>query len=121
LTLQKKNLGALGEKIAAKLLRENKYKILAKNFHTRFGELDIVALDGDTLVFVEVKTRTNAKFGLPEEAISFWKLKAMEKAGQIFRIKHGDLPQAERLDVVAIEIDDQGGMKRRELIKNASK
>lgn len=118
MTQQKKNLGALGEKIAANFLRENKYKILAKNFHTRFGELDIVALDHDTLVFVEVKTRTSAKFGLPEEAISFWKLKTMEKVGQLFRLKHEGLPQSERLDVVAIEIDSQGIVMRKELLKN---
>ncbi len=120
MSLKKKNLGALGEKIATELLKKNKYKILARNFHTRFGELDIVAVDGETLVFVEVKTRTSGQFGLPEEAISSWKLRSIEKAGQIFRVKNAKLPEWERIDVVAVEIDESGVVERKELIKNAS-
>jgi putative endonuclease len=116
----KKDLGKKGEVVAAKLLQREGYKILARNFNSRFGEIDIVAQEGDTLVFVEVKTRWSQQFGAPEEAITPRKLKSIEKAGQMFRIKHPSLPEAERIDVVAIEIDEDGKVIRKELIKNAS-
>src|SRR3989344_7567490 len=102
--MEKRQVGTLGEKIALSLLRSRGYKILEKNFHTRFGEIDIVAQDGDTLVFVEVKTRHSRVFGLPEESVGRRKLRHLEKAGQIFRLNRAGLPEAERIDVVSIEL-----------------
>src|SRR3989344_4703936 len=103
--MEKRQVGALGEKIALSLLRSKGYKILKKNFHTRFGEIDIVAQDGDTLVFVEVKTRHGRAFGLPEEAVGKKKIRHLEKASQLFRISHPNLPSGERIDVVSVELD----------------
>jgi len=116
----KKDLGARGEKLAASLLRQKGYKILERNFRCRLGEIDIVAQDGDTLVFVEVKTRWSEKFGPPEEAVTARKLRSIEKTGQYFRLLHPGLPEAERIDVVAIELDGAGKVTREELIKNAT-
>lgn len=65
-----KNLGASGEKKAAKYLKKLKYKILEKNYFTPFGEADIVARDGEDIVFIEVKTRTSELFGEPSEAVN---------------------------------------------------
>ena len=118
--MEKRQVGALGEKIALSLLRSKGYKILKKNFHTRFGEIDIVAQDGDTLVFVEVKTRHGRAFGLPEEAVGKRKIRHLEKAGQIFRLNRAGLPEAERIDVVSIELAQNDQVIRKELIKNAS-
>jgi putative endonuclease len=115
----KKVLGRLGEKIASSLLRKEGYEILARNFQSRLGEIDIVAIDNDTLVFVEVKARVGRAFGLPEEAVRPSKLKAIEKVGDYFRLFHSSLPEAERIDVVAIELDKTGKVIRQELIKNA--
>lgn len=64
-----KNLGDFGEKAAAEYLENTGYVILKCNYRTPFGEIDIIAKDGDVLVFVEVKTRSSVKYGLPSEAI----------------------------------------------------
>ncbi len=67
--LYKKLLGYLGEKKAQKYLKKQGYKVLATNYVTPFGEADIIALKGEELVFVEVKTRSNERFGRPCEAV----------------------------------------------------
>ena len=64
-----KKLGAQGEKKAVKFLKRNKYKIIAKNFVSPYGEIDIIARKGDVLAFIEVKTRLSDIFGLPNEAV----------------------------------------------------
>ncbi|HEX7456071.1 MAG TPA: YraN family protein [Candidatus Nanoarchaeia archaeon] len=116
----KKELGLLGEKLAAALLRKEDYKILEKNFQSRFGEIDIVAQEDDTLVFVEVKTRWSKEYGKPEEAIRPRKLKSIAKVGAYYKLLHPGSPEAERIDVVAIELGSDGKVTRKELIKNAS-
>jgi len=117
---EKKDLGDFGERLAFGLLRKEGYKILENNFRSRLGEIDIVAVDGDTLVFVEVKTRWSEEFGPPEEAVTSRKLRSIAKAGAYFRLLHQNLPEAERIDVVAIEIGKDGKVFRKELIKNAT-
>ena len=114
------SVGKLGEKIAAEFLKKEGYKILEKNFQTRFGEIDLVAEDGDTLVFVEVKTRHTDKFGKPEESVTPVKIRKIIKAGQFFRNIGRNLPDLERIDVVAIELESNGKIKRLELIKNVT-
>ena len=82
--------GALGEKLACRFLRRRGYKILYRNFRgRRGGEIDIVCRDGDTLVFVEVKTRTGEEFGRPFETI---------RAEQRERITRGGLAWLRLLD-----------------------
>jgi putative endonuclease len=120
MSLDRKNLGKLGESVAASLIKSQGYKILERNFQTRFGEVDIVALDGDTLVFVEVKTRWSKDFGLPEEAVTPRKLKYIERVAALFRAKNQQLPPGERIDVVAIEVGSDKKIIRKELIRNAS-
>ncbi|WP_053957449.1 YraN family protein [Inediibacterium massiliense] len=65
-----KELGRLGENIAAKHLKKSKYKIITMNYRCHFGEIDIIAYKNDTYVFVEVKTRKNLSYGRPIEAIN---------------------------------------------------
>jgi len=67
-------LGQMGEDKAANFLRRRGYTIVSQNFRTRFGEIDIIARDGNALVFVEVKTRSNTEYGTPAEAITKAKL-----------------------------------------------
>lgn len=116
--MDKKQLGKLGEDLACNYLKKQGYKILERNFLIRGGELDIVAQDKDVLVAVEVKTRFSNQYGTPEEAITFWKLKAVVKTLQIYKASHQKLPEALRIDLVAIEMDGNGVTKRIELIKN---
>ena len=108
--------GQAGERQALDLLKEKGYKILETNFRTRFGEIDIVAQDQDTLVFCEVKTRSSNQFGLPEEAVGYRKLQRLLKTAAIYRACRKNLPESERVDVVAIETSSG----RAELIKNVT-
>ena len=106
--LQKKptnNLGRIAEDFAASLLQEKSYKILERNFRSRFGEIDVVAEKDGVLVFVEVKARWSRKFGTPEEAVTPWKLKKIQKTGEYYSILHPTLSKKLRIVVVALEID----------------
>lgn len=102
----KKNLGSLGERVASLILSRNNYKILVRNYRNRFGEIDIIALDGDTLVFVEVKLRSNFRFGLPEEAVSKTKINKIKKVGLEFWKKNCPNVKKTRIDIVSIVLSD---------------
>jgi putative endonuclease len=99
--------GKLAEDYAVKLLSGLGYKIIDRNFHSKFGEIDIVALKDDYLAFIEVKARWSTKFGLPEEAVTRSKLWKIGRTGEYYSILHPDLPKKLRIEVVALEITDQ--------------
>ncbi len=99
-------IGRKGEEIATKYLKKRGYEILERNFKSkRWGEIDIVAIKDDVLVFVEVKARVGSKYGEPQEAVTPFKLRALKRTGQYYRIEHPNLPEALRIDVVAITLD----------------
>lgn len=108
--------GELGESYAESLLKKSGYKILEKNFRSKFGEIDIVAIHQGTLVFVEVKTRTSWRYGKPEEAVTLKKLAKIERVGEFFALTHPNLPQKLRVDVVAIEVE-KGKVTSAKIIK----
>jgi len=114
--MTKLQTGQDGEKQAAEFLKRQGYKILDLNFRTKYGEIDIVARDGDVLVFVEVKTRSSQQFGLPEEAVGYHKLQHLQKAAAYYRAVRTGLPEGERVDVIAIETNTG----RVEQIKNVT-
>lgn len=95
-------LGIRGEKFAEKLLKEKGYKILARNFKTKLGEIDIVTSYKGTLIFVEVKTRTGTKFGLPEEAVDKRRILRIVKAGEVFMKKYSLHGTKIRVQVVSL-------------------
>ena len=111
--------GKLGEQAAAKLLAKNGYKILDRNFRSKLGEIDIVAQEGNILVFVEVKTRWSPKFGTPEEAVTPWKIKSIIRTGNYYKLLHPATPDLMRIDVVAVEVSVNRVTSAR-LIKNAT-
>lgn len=115
--MSKRSSGQLGEDLATNFLQEKGYKILCRNFHSRLGEIDIIAQEQNVLVFVEVKTRWNKSFGLPEEAISHRKITSIIKTGQYFKLLHPNLPDSLRIDAVVIEMKE-GKVERMELIMN---
>jgi uncharacterized protein (TIGR00252 family) len=86
---QPKPLGYLGERAAEKYLKRQGYKIVARGLLLRGGELDLVAVDGRTIVFVEVKTRRSAQFGLPAEAVSIRKQVYLTRAALFYLKRHG--------------------------------
>jgi putative endonuclease len=97
-----KPLGFRGERVAEKFLKRLGYKIVARGLRSRGGELDLVAVDGRTIVFVEVKTRTSDRYGAPEEAVDLHKQKRMTRAALMFLKRHGLLEYSCRFDVVAV-------------------
>jgi putative endonuclease len=98
----KKLLGDRGERTAARYLRRQGFKILARQYSNRFGEVDLIALDGDWVVFVEVKTRQNAAAGLPVEAVTPEKQSRLTRAALAFLKARGLLEARARFDVVAV-------------------
>ncbi len=95
-------LGKSGEELAAGLLKKNGYRILARNYKTRLGEIDIVASDKDTLCFVEVKTRRSDKHGLPQEAVTGFKQRQISKAALIYLKENNLWDKKARFDVVSV-------------------
>ncbi len=112
--------GNRGEEIAAKYLADRGYKIIGRNFRIRGGEIDIIALDGDVLAFIEVKTRTSNQFGTGLEAIGFYKLKALIRSAQIYKATHSNLPESMRIDAVVVMLDRFNEIDSIELVKNIS-
>ena len=118
--MNKTKFGKYGEDLAFEFLKKNGYKIIERNFRIRGGEIDIIALDSDCTVYVEVKTRTSRRFGLPEEAVTPWKLRFLARAAKFYRNnrQYLKLPLLERIDVVAVDLIDQQSPNLK-LIKNA--
>lgn len=103
-TLQQK-LGLWGENLATKWLGEKGYKIIARHFTCREGEIDIIAKDKDQIVFIEVKTRTNQKFGLGEDAFNRSKQEKFVKTLWHW-LEENNLQNADfRIDILTLRID----------------
>lgn len=112
--------GNRGEDAAVSFLIRRGVQIVERNFRIRGGEIDIIGLDGDTLVFYEVKTRSSTQFGTPLEAISYWKLKALVRAAQVYSMTHPRLRRAQRIDAIGVMIARDGEVLSIELVKNVS-
>lgn len=97
-----KKLGFKGESIAEELLKAKGYSIIKRNFRFGKGEIDIIAKDGNCLVFVEVKTRKNLNFGEPEYAITQSKIKQLKKMAEAYFYVNGIVNQDCRFDVITI-------------------
>ena len=97
-------VGKLGEELACKYLIKNNYKILERNFKCKQGEIDIIALDNNEIVFIEVKTRTNAKYGMPADAVNEIKQKHLLKAEKYYIYKRNLANEFIRVDVIEIYI-----------------
>jgi putative endonuclease len=111
------NLGRRGEEAAARILKENGYKILKRNYKTRFSEIDIIARDKDTICFIEVKTRFSDRFGAPLESITLLKQKKIFQSALCFLKENNFFDCKARFDVVSITFRDKQAQP--ELIKNA--
>lgn len=99
-----KKIGDFGEDKAEKFLIQRGYKIIFKNFYTKFGEIDIIAKKKKEIIFCEVKTRTNLKFGMPSESVNCTKKKHMVKVANYFLYKYNLFDSEIRFDVIEIYI-----------------
>ena len=108
--------GRLGEEAAAMYLVNRGYKIIDRNFATKFGEIDIVFRDGEKTVFAEVKTKIGKEFGTPEEMFTKGKLSKVKRMATIF-LKGEEIPC--RIDMIAVEMDNSSQILDIRHYKNA--
>ncbi|MBE7085644.1 MAG: YraN family protein [Clostridiales bacterium] len=102
--VHKKVLGRKGEKLVEEYLKKQGCKILKRNFRTPFGEADLIVEDKDEVAFVEVKTRTSDKYGLPAEAVGKTKRERYRQIAKFYWLKTGEEPNA-RFDVAEVFAD----------------
>ena len=100
--LLKKLFGNRGERAAIRFLRKQGYKILHRQYRSRMGEIDVVAKDGERLVFVEVKTRKSSAAGEPFEAVTFEKQRKLTKLALAYLKRYNLLEHSTRFDVLAV-------------------
>jgi len=106
LMLSKRSKGDIGELFAIRLLSNLGYNLIERNFHSKFGEIDIIAQDGNTLSFLEVKTRWSKKYGKPEESITPNKIRKIKKTIDYYLLMH-NLKNIKnyKIEIVALEAD----------------
>ena len=123
MTNTKIELGARGEALAVKHLKRLGYKIVEQNFRVRAGEIDIIGEQDGTLVFIEVKTRTDTRFGPPFESITAKKKKHLSIVALEYMSRHDCHDRPARFDVVSVQFDTNKPKRfsdaRIEIIKNA--
>ena len=103
----KKEIGNFGEDFTAKFLKKSGYKILERNYHSRYGEIDIIASKGGVLAFVEVKTRSRDSLFKGREAVDFFKLQKCLKTAQVYMMKNQTEMQP-RFDVSELVVVQNG-------------
>ena len=115
--MSSKTIGAVGEDFAARLYEKSGYTITTRNYHSRYGEIDLIAENEDTLCFVEVKTRKVRTLGTPAEAVDFRKQKKMTLTAMKF-LTDVECFKQPRFDVLELW-QDGGRIVRYNLIENA--
>lgn len=116
---QSKEVARIGERLAAQYLKEQGYQILEHNYRLRTGEIDLIAKEGERIVFVEVKTRRTLKFGVPQAAVTLAKQKQISKIALSYLQTHDMLDMPCRFDVVAIFLSSKSTPDKLEHIQNA--
>ncbi|TYO95165.1 YraN family protein [Desulfallas thermosapovorans] len=102
MTLWRRNLGITGENMAAEYLQRKGLQIVERNFRCRLGEIDIIARQGNCLVFVEVRTRSSGACGLPQESITAAKINKLRRLSQVYLLKRSIYNVDVRFDVLAV-------------------
>ncbi|MDP3719863.1 MAG: YraN family protein [Acidobacteriota bacterium] len=107
MTFQRQRLGLEGEALAAAELERLGYQILDRRYRSRFGEIDLIAVDGPTVVFVEVKTKTDSRFGDPAEMVTTQKQRRLVSMAEEYVSGHQLHATPCRFDVVAVDTSIQ--------------
>ncbi len=108
MSILRQRLGESGEDLACRELAARGYAILARRYRTRYGEIDIVARDGDTTVFVEVKLKTTGEFGTAAESVTPWKQRRVAAMAVDYLARNRLVDRPCRFDVVAIDLLERG-------------
>jgi len=102
-------IGSVTENIALQHLKENGLSLVTKNFNHKIGEIDLIMVDKDSLVFIEVRYRKNTNYGLPEETVNYKKQTKIKKTAMIFMSQNGQYKNVQpRFDVVAMTPNKSG-------------
>jgi putative endonuclease len=117
--LTRREVGVTGERLAADFLEELGYQIVQRNFRCKEGEIDIIAQQGECLVFVEVRTRRGSAFGTPEESITQSKGERLVSVAESYLQTCDEQPASWRIDVVAVELSSNNEIVRLGHIENA--
>lgn len=115
----RRSLGDLGERLAEQHLLANGYSIREKNFRTREGEIDIIADQGETLVFIEVRTRRGARMGSAADSVTPVKQQRLVALAEAYGQMREDLPEDRRIDVIALDLSAEGRLLSLDHIENA--
>jgi putative endonuclease len=116
-TEERLNLGRLGEQLALEKIKRLGYKCIEKNYRCSLGEIDLIAKDGDCLVFIEIKTRKGRTLGYAKEAITPRKIRQISKVALAYMKSNNCCDVRSRFDVIAISIT--GNREEMEVIKDA--
>lgn len=108
----RRGLGARGEALARRHLERLGHRVLEANYRCTHGEVDLVTLDGDCLVFVEVRTRRGDALGSPEESLTPRKRDHLRAVAEAYRQERGGLPAQWRIDLVSVAMDRRGRLVR---------
>lgn len=120
MTYQRIKTGALGESLAVKFLLSKGYEVIETNVRLlKLGEIDIVAKEKETIVFVEVKTRRSLDFGLPQEAVTYKKQEKIKRCAYAYLKKINKANSFFRFDVIAIQMGKENNENKVEHIINA--
>lgn len=111
--------GRRAEEAAVEYLQHQGYIILERNYRTSLGEIDIIAEDRDSLVFIEVRSRLGTKFGLPQETVNWAKQQKLRRLANQYLKTRGAWRRNCRFDVIGILFNEQGKIKSIELIRDA--
>lgn len=112
-------MGRIAEEAAAKYLTLQGYVILERNYRTSKGEMDIIAEHQDCLVFIEVRSRQDSRFGLPQETVNITKRLKLRKLATYYLRETGSWNKPCRFDVVGVLLDEKKGVRSIELIRDA--
>ncbi len=118
MTKKRKSLGKTGEDLAMEYLKKSGCLILEQNYRVRMGEIDLIVKDSGTLVFVEVKTRSDSTYGSPFDAVTPAKQRQLSKVALFYLGRHDMLDRPARFDVVSVRVK-KGVPPKLEIIKNA--
>ena len=111
-------LGKWGERQAGQFLKKKGYRIIERGYRSALGEIDIIAKDGGTISFIEVKTRRSEDYGSPQEAVTKGKQHHLRKAASLYLKRNGWEAEC-RFDVVSILVNSEKKVTKIELIKDA--
>ena len=115
------DIGKIGENLAQEFLQKKGYEILKQNFHTRWGEIDIIALKETKLSFFEVKTRRNESFGKPFEAVNSTKVRRLMRPIQYFLLQNNYKNYKLSLDVISIVLNSDLTVKSLKHFENVGR